>query len=148
MNKVLVIIAISIIVIGCGFLASVKYLEWDTKCKEPIISTPKVSLNPPSLVSEGYLIKMTDLYGREVWRIGTQMVNPTDEFCILSNQDSPTFFDDMFSRYQISILRTDQIYKLYLCEFRKSDSSRQGSWIETIWSIQAITDNLTTKNKD
>jgi len=78
-----------------------------------------------------------------MWRIGSQLVKSTDMFCILSKQDSVSFANDIFSRYSISILRTDQPYKLYSCEFRQSSSDRPDSWIETVWGIEAITDNIT-----
>lgn len=93
---------------------------------------------PMKVISEGYLVKETDPYGREIWKIGTQEVKPSEKFCILSDSDSPTFTEDLFGRYSISILRSDQLYRIYTVEFRQYESIRNNSWVEQIWGIKVI----------
>jgi len=130
--------AITIVLIILAMTGVLGLIDWQMKHKQPIELTVQVPLNPTTLISQGYLVKTVDPYGRETWRIGTQVVKPTEEFCILSEPGTDEFFDDIFSRYPISILRTDQLYNIYSCEFRQSSSSREGSWVEKVWGIEAV----------
>jgi hypothetical protein len=138
-------VILGILTIGTAIVSFVVVMDTFRPPRAPLVM-PDIHTNDiksPTIVAEGYLIKSSDEYGRENWKIGTQSVKSTDMFCILSDKNSPSYATDMFSRQPISTLRTDHIYKVYSCQFRQYSSDRPDSWIEKVWGIQAVSDNIT-----
>lgn len=144
LNLILIILSISILTtfITCALF----YKAPSEPLVMPEINTSDIA--SPVIVSEGYLVKSTDVYGRENWQIGAQSIKSTDIFCILSDKNSPSFLDDIFSRNPVSMLRTDQLYKLYSCKFRQYSSDKPDGRVETVWGIQAVSDNVTIGSKE
>lgn len=132
--EVLILIAVLAALIG---VISGNVLQFLNKQNAERIAEQEYQPAPMVLISQGYLTKTMDQYGREIWKIGTQEVKPSEEFCILSDQGSLTFCDDLFGRYPVSILRTDQLYQIYAVEFKRTESSPSRVWIETLWGIKA-----------
>jgi hypothetical protein len=136
MKRILFVLlaVLTLVVMGMGCVVDEPRTTHSTEWEEAWAKIP-----PTKLVASSYLVKDIDAYGIPKWSIGNYQVSPDSPFLVIDdpNDMGKAVFSD--KKYNISILRTDQLYDVYIVSLlhKVNDNS---PYIEQVIGIHAVKD--------